>query len=38
MRMTTEDFNIYYADFETTSEIDFNAEGCVRVYLWGLIS
>lgn len=37
MRMTTEDFNIYYADFETTSEKDFNEEKEVRVYLWGLM-
>jgi len=37
MRMTTEDFNIYYADFETTSEIDFKEEDSVRVYLWGLM-
>lgn len=37
MRMTTEDFNIYYADFETTSEKDYEVEGSVRVYLWGLM-
>lgn len=28
----------WYADFETTPEVNFDKEGCVRVYMWGLMS
>ena len=29
---------IYYADFETTTQTNFDEEGEVRVYMWGIMS
>ena len=29
---------IYCADFETTSKTNYEKDGCVRVWLWSLVS
>lgn len=37
MSKSTLSTHLYFADFETTSQVDYEAEGKVRVYQWGLM-
>lgn len=36
LKHLTSNYNIYFADFETTGKIDYEIENEVRVYLWGI--